>query len=334
MRFMIIVKATRESEQGRDTRRGVDRLDGRLHEQLAKAGALLDASGLQPSAKGWRVRCDARAAPRGRWPVRRNQGVDRRLHHHPDTHPRRGARMVAALPNPTIDGGACGGEVRQIFELEDFGASEAAGRFRDMGAPATPLTASAHRPTASSSAGDHSCSRSSSPSSRSGLRRCCCTPPRNPIAFASRVRFASPRRRTRSFRSSTTCTRPTAGARSCARIRRSSCDYSGPAQGVWARPARSTAIARSAKGQLEITESAAPSLVAMRLRMLAPIAADNRVRFTLEPDGNATRVTWAHGGRRAVHRQADPPGIQHGSHGRRRAFESGLTNLRAMAEGA
>ncbi len=26
------------------------------HEELAKAGALLDACGLQPSAKGWRVR--------------------------------------------------------------------------------------------------------------------------------------------------------------------------------------------------------------------------------------------------------------------------------------
>jgi hypothetical protein len=37
------------------------------------------------------------------------------------------------FPNPSLDGGAAEIEVRQIFELEDFGASQAAGRFRDMG---------------------------------------------------------------------------------------------------------------------------------------------------------------------------------------------------------
>ena len=37
------------------------------------------------------------------------------------------------FPNPAIDGGECEIEVRQLFELEDFGESEAIDRFREMG---------------------------------------------------------------------------------------------------------------------------------------------------------------------------------------------------------
>jgi hypothetical protein len=58
MRFMIIVKATRESEQ--DVMPGETLIASMAdyHEQLARAGVLLDASGLQPSAKGSRARYD------------------------------------------------------------------------------------------------------------------------------------------------------------------------------------------------------------------------------------------------------------------------------------
>lgn len=45
-------------------------------------------------------------------------------------------------------------------------------------------------------------------------------------------------------------------------------------------------------GRLEITEAAAPSRVEMRLEMFRPMAADNRVEFTLVPSGEETRVTW------------------------------------------
>jgi hypothetical protein len=37
------------------------------------------------------------------------------------------------FPNPAIDGKDCEIEVRQLFELEDFGESEAIDRFREMG---------------------------------------------------------------------------------------------------------------------------------------------------------------------------------------------------------
>jgi hypothetical protein len=55
MKFMIIVKATPDSEAGRFPEDS-DKMFAAMaeyHEQLAKAGVLLDASGLQPSSKGW-----------------------------------------------------------------------------------------------------------------------------------------------------------------------------------------------------------------------------------------------------------------------------------------
>ncbi|MDR3416040.1 MAG: YciI family protein [Nevskia sp.] len=50
MRFMIIVKATRESEAGVMPADALIAQMGKYHEELAKAGMLLDASGLQRSA--------------------------------------------------------------------------------------------------------------------------------------------------------------------------------------------------------------------------------------------------------------------------------------------
>lgn len=59
MRFMIIVKATKDSEAGvMPTGQLMEQLIAAMatyHEELAKAGALLDASGLHPSSKGWRI---------------------------------------------------------------------------------------------------------------------------------------------------------------------------------------------------------------------------------------------------------------------------------------
>ncbi|HEY0859232.1 MAG TPA: YciI family protein [Albitalea sp.] len=57
MRFMMMVRANDQTEAGEmpdDEELMAAMAD--YHEQLAQAGVLLDASGLQPSAKGWRVR--------------------------------------------------------------------------------------------------------------------------------------------------------------------------------------------------------------------------------------------------------------------------------------
>jgi hypothetical protein len=56
MRFMIIVKATKDSEAGVRPPESAFAEMAAYHEELAKGGVLLDAAGLQPSTKGWRVR--------------------------------------------------------------------------------------------------------------------------------------------------------------------------------------------------------------------------------------------------------------------------------------
>jgi hypothetical protein len=56
MRYMIIVKATADSEAGKMPDESLLAAMAKYHEELARAGVLLDATGLQPSSAGWRVR--------------------------------------------------------------------------------------------------------------------------------------------------------------------------------------------------------------------------------------------------------------------------------------
>jgi hypothetical protein len=129
---MILVKATKDSEAGVKPPEELFAAMADYHEQLVKAGVLLDASGLQPSSKGWRVKFS-----RGKRTI-----VDG-----PFTEAKElvaGYTMIQVksreeaiewsrrFPNPTIDGGNCEIEVRQIFELDDFGDSPAIDRFREM----------------------------------------------------------------------------------------------------------------------------------------------------------------------------------------------------------
>jgi hypothetical protein len=60
MRFMIIVKATRDSEAGALPSEELLTAMGKYNEELAKAGILLAGEGLQPSSKGARVRFSGR----------------------------------------------------------------------------------------------------------------------------------------------------------------------------------------------------------------------------------------------------------------------------------
>jgi uncharacterized protein YndB with AHSA1/START domain len=47
------------------------------------------------------------------------------------------------------------------------------------------------------------------------------------------------------------------------------------------------------KGRMEITDTSPPSRVVIALDFVKPFEAHNIVEFTLEPNGNATNVTWA-----------------------------------------
>jgi hypothetical protein len=123
MRFMIIVKATPDSEAGRWPEDS-DKLFEAMriyHEDLAKAGALLDASGLQPSSKGWRIRYgkdDARSVIDGPFTESKELIAGYTMI---QTRTREEAlEWTRRFPNPVGLGKPAEIEVRQLFELEDF----------------------------------------------------------------------------------------------------------------------------------------------------------------------------------------------------------------------
>jgi hypothetical protein len=68
--------------------------------------------------------------------------------------------------------------------------------------------------------------------------------------------------------------------------------YSGPERGPGAR-VEFDGNKEVGSGRLTVTDESTPEKVVMRLEMLEPFAADNRVEFTLVPKGAATDVTWS-----------------------------------------
>ena len=58
MRFMVILKANKDSETGAPLKWELIEAMGRFNEEMVKAGVMLAAEGLQPSSKGARVRFD------------------------------------------------------------------------------------------------------------------------------------------------------------------------------------------------------------------------------------------------------------------------------------
>jgi hypothetical protein len=133
MRFMIIVKATKDSEAGVRPSEQLFAAMADCHEQLVKAGVLLDASGLQPSSKGWRIKYTG-----GKRTVTDGPFADTKELIAGYTVIQVKSREEALewtrrFPNPSIDGKDGEIEVRQLFELEDFGESESIDRFREMG---------------------------------------------------------------------------------------------------------------------------------------------------------------------------------------------------------
>ena len=138
MRFMIIVKATPDSEAGRfpPNPEPLFQAMAAYHEELARAGALLDASGLQPSSKGWRVQYEGgkRTVVDGPFTEAKELIAGYTLI---QTRTRDEAiEWSRRFPNPVREGAPCHIEVRQLYELEDFDGlvePDTAGRFRDIG---------------------------------------------------------------------------------------------------------------------------------------------------------------------------------------------------------
>jgi hypothetical protein len=133
MRFMIVVKATKDTEAGIMPNEELIAEMAAYHEELAKAGVLLDANGLQPTSKGFRVRYSGgkRTVIDGPFAEAKELIGGYTII---DVKSREEAMEWARrFPNPTTDGREAEIEVRQLFELEDFGPSKAEERFRDIG---------------------------------------------------------------------------------------------------------------------------------------------------------------------------------------------------------
>ena len=132
MRFMIIVKATAASEAGAPPDEALMAAMGTYHEELVKAGVLLDATGLQPSSKGWRIRYSAgkRTVIDGPFAETKELIAGYTLIQVRS----REEAMEWARRFPAPFGEQADGEieVRQLFELEDFEPSPELERFREL----------------------------------------------------------------------------------------------------------------------------------------------------------------------------------------------------------
>ena len=132
MRYMIVVKATKATEAGELPDEKMLACMMTYHEELAKAGALLDANGLQATSKGWRVRYygNKRTVVDGPFSEAKELIAGYTLI---QVRSREEAlEWSKRFPNPVGEGADAEIEVRQVFELEDLGSGEAVERFRGL----------------------------------------------------------------------------------------------------------------------------------------------------------------------------------------------------------
>jgi len=119
MRVMVLIKATKNTEAGVMPDEKLLTEMGSFNEELVKAGLLIGMEGLHPSSKGKRVKCsgpkrtvidgpfaETKELIAGYW-LWRVKSMEEAI------------EWVKRCPNPT--GADCEIEIRQVFELDDFG---------------------------------------------------------------------------------------------------------------------------------------------------------------------------------------------------------------------
>ena len=133
MRFMIIVKATADSEAGVMPEEALMTAMADYHEQLAKAGVLLDGNGLHPSSKGWRIRYSGGRRLLVDGPFAETKELIAGYTLIQVRSREEAIEWTRRFPAPMGEQQDAEIEVRQLFELEDFAQGEAVGRFKEMG---------------------------------------------------------------------------------------------------------------------------------------------------------------------------------------------------------
>src|SRR5579872_6854341 len=119
MRFMILIKATKDSEAGVMPDEKLLTEMGKFNEELVKAGIMLAGEGLHPSSKGARVRfsgtrrtvidgpfAETKELIAGFWLIQVKSKEE-------------AIEWVKRCPNPMLGDSEI--EIRQVFEPEDFG---------------------------------------------------------------------------------------------------------------------------------------------------------------------------------------------------------------------
>jgi hypothetical protein len=120
MRFMVIIKATKESEAGVMPSEQLLTEMGQFNEELVKAGVMLAGEGLQPSSKGARVRFSGTKRTVIDGPVSETKELIAGFWLWQVKSKEEAIEWVKRCPNP-FDGES-EVEIRQVFEAEDFGA--------------------------------------------------------------------------------------------------------------------------------------------------------------------------------------------------------------------
>jgi hypothetical protein len=138
MRFMVMVKATKDSEAGKmPSEEGLAAM-AKFNEEMVKAGVMLDGNGLQASSKGARVRfaagklgdtatkrtvidgpfAETKELVAGYWILQCKSLAE-------------AVAWIKRCPNPHDEESEI--EIRQLFEMEDFGESPAVDHHKRLG---------------------------------------------------------------------------------------------------------------------------------------------------------------------------------------------------------
>jgi hypothetical protein len=134
MRFMILVKATAASEAGAPPSERLMTAMAAYHGELARAGVLLDAAGLRPTAQGWRIRHDADGRHLTDGPFTETKELVAGYTLIQTRSREEAMEWARRFPAPFEDGehGAGEIEVRPLFELDDFAPSPARDEFQAL----------------------------------------------------------------------------------------------------------------------------------------------------------------------------------------------------------
>ena len=118
MRFMVMVKASKDSEAGKMPTPELLAAMGKFNEELAKAGILLAGEGLQPSSKGARVRFSGSKRTVVDGPFAETKELVAGFWLWQVKSKAEAIEWVKRCPNPMPTDSEI--EIRQLFEAEDF----------------------------------------------------------------------------------------------------------------------------------------------------------------------------------------------------------------------